>query len=390
MKKGIKVLIIILSIIVALLIGGLLFVLLNPRAKFLAGVTRFAIETLNDNEYIGYNLDVMELCRDYVNGDIDFSGDVIAGDIKGFGYTSSAKIHGLRSFEMKQMSVKADAKVLFVDVGEVDVFARDKTFYMIVPSFDNLSYSLTTDAELFFKAPMLNGNLDLSWFRDNIGNFIDFASDIDIKESGQTMQDDDGTVSTEYLITIPKGKGEFIWELLGMDIPTEDINLSMYITRACKIRRISLDISDIVPDSYLTVDGTSMGNVIFEKRLPDNEKVTVFLTKRGDYRYSNYIDIGLFYNSRDGKVYRGDGVLAYEKGSNGYDVQVKRLKFYEDETLIGQVYFNGNVHTTKCETEPVSTATIPLDSIKNYSWEELRDNFDSFINDVTEDIKSKI
>lgn len=390
MRKGIKALIIILSIIVALLIGDLLFVLLNPRAKFLAGVTRFAIETLNDNEYIGYNLDVMELCRDYVNGDIDFSGDVIAGDIKGFGYTSSAKIHGLRSFEMKQMSVIADAKVLFVDVGEVDVFARDKTFYMIVPSFDNLSYSLTTDAELFFKAPMLNGNLDLSWFRDNIGNFIDFASDIDIKESGQTMQDDDGTVSTEYLITIPKGKGEFIWELLGMDIPTEDINLSMYITRACKIRRISLDISDIVPDSYLTVDGTSMGNVIFEKRLPDNEKVTVFLTKRGDYRYSNYIDIGLFYNSRDGKVYRGDGVLVYEKGSNGYDVQVKRLKFYEDETLIGQVYFNGNVHTTKCETEPVSTATIPLDSIKNYSWEELRDNFDSFINDVTEDIKSKI
>lgn len=390
MKKGVKALIIILCIIAALLIGGLFFVLLNPRAKFLAGITRFAMGTLNDNDYIAYDLDVMELCRDYVNGDIEFSGDVIAGDIKGFGYTSSANIRGVRSFQMKQMSVSADAKVLFVDVGEVDVFAKDKTMYMIVPSFDNLAYSLTTDADLFYKAPMLNGNLDLAWFEENIGNFIDFANDIDIEESGQILQDDDGTVSTEYLITIPKGKGEFIWELLGMDVPTEDINLSMYITRTCKIRRISLDISSVVPNSNLTVDGTSMGNVIFEEMLPDNEKVTVFLSKRGDYRYSNYIDVGIVYNSRDGKLYKGDGVIAYDKGNNGYDLQVKRLKFYEDDALIGQIYFNGNVHPTKCESEPVSAATVPLDSIKNYSWEELRNNFESFINDVTEDVKSKI
>lgn len=390
MKKGIKALIIIISIIAAILIGGLLFVLFNPRAKFLAGITRFAVETLNDNDYIGYNLDVMELCRDYVNGDIEFSGDVIAGDIKGFGYTSSARIQGVRSFSMKQMSVNADAKVLFINVGEVDVFAKDKTMYMIVPSFDNLAYSLTTDADLFYKAPMLNGNLDAAWFKDNIGNFIEFANDIDIRESGQVLEDDDGTISTEYLITIPKGEGEFIWELLGMDVPTEDINLSMYITRGCKIRRVSLDISNVLPDSTLTVDGTSMGNVILEERLPDNEKLTVYLIKRGDYRYSNCVDIEMVYNSRDGKVYTGDGGIVYEKGSNGYDVQVKRLKFYEDETLIGQVYFNGNVHPTMCVTEPVSTATVPLDSIKNYSWEELRDNFDSFINDVTEDVKSKL
>ena len=390
MKKGVKVLIVILSIIAVLIIGSLLFVIFNPRAKFLAGITRFATGTLSDNDYIGYNLDVMELCREYANGDIEFSGEVIASDIKGFGYTSSAKVHGQRSFDMKELSGTADAKVLFVDVGEVDFYAKDKTMYMIVPSFDNLAYSLTSDADLFYKAPMLNGNLDFAWFKDNISNFIDFANDIDIRESGQTLEDDDGTFSTEYLITIPKGEGGFIWELLGMDVPTEDINLSMYITRSCKIRRISMDISNILPDTRVIVDGTSMGTVIFEKDLPENEKVTVVLIKRGDYKFSNCIDVAMAYNSRDGKVYKGDGILVYEKGDNGYDIQAKRLKFYEDDALIGQMYFNGNVHPTKIETPPVSTAPIPLDSIKNYSWEELRDNFESFINDVTEDVKSKI
>lgn len=390
MKKGIKALIIIACILAAIIVSGTVFVMLNPRAKFLAGITRFAVEELNNSNFIGYNLDVMELCRDYVNGDIEFNGDLIASDIEGFGYTSSAIIHGVRSFDKKQMSVKADAKVLFIDVGEVDVYAVDKTMYMIVPSLENLAYSLTTDADLYAKAPMLNGNLDPSWFRENMSNFIEFANDIDIEESGEKLVDEDGTVSYEYLIKIPKGKGEFIWHLLGMEAPDEDMGLSMYITRGCKIRRISVDIDSIIPDASAIVDGVHMGNVILTMKLPDNEKATVTLVKRGDYLYSNCIDVAFQYDTKDGNIYTGNGVIVYGKNDNGYDIQVKRLKAYKDEALIGQAYINGRVTTTNIDYEPTSDAPIPLDSIKNYEWEELRDNMDQFLKDVTEDVKEKI
>lgn len=390
MKKGIKILITILSILVALIIGSIVFILVNPRAKFLAGTTRFAIETLPDSYFIIYNLDLMEIFRDYMDGDIEFSGDVIAGDIEGFGYTSSAKVHGVRSFDMKELGGVADAKVLFLDVGEVDIYARDKTMYMVVPSFDNLAYSLTTNTDLFWKAPQLNGNLDIEWFTSNAGNFIEFANDMDIEKSGNVLIDEDGTKSDEYLITIPEGKGEFIWELLGMDIPDHDINLSMYITRGCKFRRITIDIGNIVENTVLTVDGLSMGTVITETALPDNEKLTVHMTRRGDYLYASYIDVDFEYDTKDGIKYTGNGVLAYDKTDNGYDIQVKRFKCYKGESLLGQFYFDGNVHTTKVEVPPTSTATIPLESIKNYEWEELRDNFQGFVDDVMEDVKAKL
>ena len=390
MKKGIKVLITILSILVALIIGSIIFILVNPRAKFLAGTTRFAIETLPNSYFIIYNLDLMEIFRDYMDGDIEFSGDVIAGDIEGFGYTSSAKVHGVRSFDMKELGATADARVLFLDVGEVDLYARDKTVYMIVPSFDNLAYSLTTNTDLFWKAPQLNGNLDIEWFTSNIGNFIEFANDMDIEKSGNVLTDEDGTTSDEYLITIPVGKGVFIWELLGMDIPDHDIRLSMYMTRGCKFRRITIDIGNIVENTVLTVDGLNMGTVITETALPDNEKLTVVLTRRGDYLYASYIDVNFLYETKDGTNYTGNGVLAYDKTDNGYDIVLKRFKFYKGEALLGQLFFDGNVHTTKVTTPPTSTATIPLESIKNYEWEELRDNFQGFVDDVMEDVKAKL
>ena len=390
MKKGVKALIIIASILAAIIISGVLFVVFNPRAKFLVGIARFAIEELNDSSFIGYNLDIMELCREYANGDIEFNGDLIASDIEGFGYTSSALIHGVRSFDKKQMSVKADAKVLFVDVGEVDVYAVDKTMYMIVPSLQNLAYSLTTEANLYPKAPMLNGNLSGEWFADNMGNFIEFANDIEIDKTGEKLVDDDGTVSYEYDITIPTGKGEFIWQLLGMEVPEENIEFSMYITRGCKIRRISTDIDSLIPDASVVVDGTSMGNVILTMKLPDNEKATVMLVKRGDYLYSNCIDVAFQYDTKDGNVYTGNGAVVYGKNDNGYDIQVKRLKAYKDDALIGQAYINGRVTTTHIDNDPISDTPIPLDSIKNYEWEELRDNMDQFLKDVTEDVKEKI
>lgn len=390
MKKGTKALIIIAGILAAIIISGFLVVSFNSRAKYLMSVVRLATETLNDSGFIAYNLDLMEICRDYADGDVEFNGDLIASDIEGFGYTSSAVIHGVRSFEKKQMSVKADAKVLFVNVGEVDFYAVDKTMYVIVPSLKNLAYSLTTDADLYWKAPKLNGNLDAAWFRENAANFIEFAGDIEMEESGVELVDDDGTVSTEYLIKIPKGKGEFIWELLGMDIPDHDIDLSMYITRGCKIRRVSLDIDSIIPDASITIDGLSLGNVTLTKKLPDNEDITVTIVKRGDYLYSNCVDIGFTYNTKDGVKYTGNGSLVYSKADKGYDIQLKRMKAYKDGALIGQVYANGNIFSTSIDYEPVSDSPIPLDSIKNYEWEELRDNMDQFLQDVMEDVKEKI
>ena len=390
MKKRTKVLIVILAILVVTFIGSLIFVVVSPRAKFLASQVRVATESLGDPHFIIYNLDIMDVCRNYLNGDIEFEGDVIAGDIKGFGYTSSAKVHGVRCPKKRELGATAQAKVLFLDVGEVDVFAKDETVYMIVPSFDNLAYSLDTGVDLFMRAPDLNGNLSVDWFVSNIGNFIDFANSITFDKTGEVLEDEDGTVSDEYKITIPVGEGKFIWDLLGYDMPEDDITFSMYISKMCKIRRIVVDISKFVDDTVVTVDGFALGTVIVESELPDNEHLTITATRRGDYLYASYIDFSFVYNTKDGNVYSGDGVFSYEKVDDGYDIQIKRLKAYKDGSLIGQVYFDGNVHPTTVQTNPTQSATVPLDSIKKYEWVELRDNAQAVIDDIMEDVKAKL
>lgn len=388
-KKIIRNLVIILSIIIVIVVAFFVAIS-NPRVKFLLSVTRFATETLNDKSYIGYDVDVMGVCRDYFNADIEYSGDVLCNDIYGFGYSAGAKINGQRSFEQRKLSCNADSKVLFINVGLCQVYVVDDTIYMILPDFDNLAYSFTVNSDLFMKAPEFTANLDLEWFEENASNILELTRQISISETGETIEDEDGTLSKEYRVIIPKGTGEFIWQLLGINMPDHDISVDMYITNSAKIRRIEMDLGTMIENSTLVVDGTNMGTCIFTKQLPDNEVLKITFTRNANYHYTNYMDMTLEYFTRDNSVLWGTGYMTWEEDSGGYNIEVNKLTLYKDKTLQGKMHFVGYVKPSKINYDVSKDAKVPLESIKNLKWEEIRNDMEGFVEDVKRDVMERL
>lgn len=212
----------------------------NPRARMLLSVIYFMQDTLKDPAYIAYHIDIMELCQDYFNGDISFEGKAYLNDIKNFKYSSSMDISGERSFTQKKLSIISDMDVLTLNVGEMDFYMNPNTVYFMVPMLDNLSYAMTTGNTYFKKAPELTHDIDQEWFHDNFSNIIELTRQIQIEETGKTRTDSDDVKSHEYLVTIPEGSGDFIWELLGMDAPDYDIRISLYLTGLCRMSRMEI------------------------------------------------------------------------------------------------------------------------------------------------------
>ena len=129
------------------------------------------------------------------------------------------------------------------------------TVYFMVPMLDNLSYAMTTGNTYFKKAPELTHDIDQEWFHDNFSNIIELTRQIQIEETGKTRTDSDDVKSHEYLVTIPEGSGDFIWELLGMDAPDYDIRISLYLTGLCRMSRMEVDLSDITKGASMIIDG---------------------------------------------------------------------------------------------------------------------------------------
>lgn len=67
--------------------------------------------------------------------------------------------------------------------------------------------------------PDLTSDIDKTWFKDHMQDIADLTKQISIDQTGKTIEDEDGTVSEEFVITIPQGCGQFIWDLLGIDAP---------------------------------------------------------------------------------------------------------------------------------------------------------------------------
>ena len=97
-------------------------------------------------------------------------------------------------------------------------------------------------------------DIDQEWFHDNFSNIIELTRQIQIEETGKTRTDSDDVKSHEYLVTIPEGSGDFIWELLGMDAPDYDIRISLYLTGLCRMSRMEVDLSDITKGASMIID----------------------------------------------------------------------------------------------------------------------------------------
>ncbi len=378
----------------------LLFLLLlasveqNPRLKILISTIRFSGETLNDPSYIAYQVDLMELCRDYLNGDTVLRGEAMLNDVEKVKNTMNMKISGERSFAQKKAACQADLSVLALHMGEFDFYAENKDLYMIVPMLDNLSYAFDTGIDLFWKAPELTSDLTAAWFQENWDNIVTFTKQIQIVPNGRTISDGRWN-SPGYQITIPEGCGMFIWEFLGMEAPKHDVVLDLFLTPACQVRRIEMDLTEILKDSsletaFLTIDGTDCSTAILTVTLPDDEKATVTAVRNGDIISVNSLHLDAVYDTYSGDQYHMTSRATWKSNDTGTDLEIHDLEVLRNEELLASGYFKGNVTKSTITEDVFRDAPVDLYSIDKILWRDLRSDVDGFFESVTNEIVERM
>lgn len=386
-----------LSFLAMLLLLFLLFfaaVQENPRLKILISTIRFSKETLNNPSYIAYHVDLMELCRDYMNGDTVLQGSALINDVKEVRNTMNMEITGERSFSQKKAAYQADLHVLILPVGEFDFYAQDKDLYMIVPMLDNLSYAFDTGIQLFWKAPELTSDLNAAWFQENWDNIRSFTKQIAVVPNGNSICDPH-CISTGYRITIPEGCGMFIWEFLGMEAPAHPVVFDLYLTPRCQVRRIEMDLTETLRDSsfetaFLTIDGTDCDTAILTATLPDDEKVTVTTVRNGDIISVNSVQMDTVYETFHGDEYTSTSSISWTSDEKGVDFQIHDLAVRRNEELLASVFFDGTIQKCSLTEDVFRHAPGNLYSMDKILWRDLRGDTEGFFHSVTDEIVERM
>lgn len=376
-----KIRISILLVLAAMLIIGISVAMRNPRVKLLYSVINFSESTLKNEEYLLYDVDIMEVFSDYANSDTRITGVMGFPEIKGMNATISVDMDAERSFSQKKFASESSLNILWAEAGQLNLYAQDKTWYISAPILGaDIGYAFPTDVDWFPKMPELTSDIDRAWFRENYSNIVKLMSQIEIEKTDKTIENDDGTESTGYSVTIHKGDGHFIWELLGMDDPDYDVNVIMYLTNHNKFRRMEVDLSDILEGATLTIDGENASTCIFTYELPDNESMDFTMTRNRETE--NWIDITSNYYGNNGKIYQMTAGLNWEEIKNGFKMNLKNIKFTCDDELLARAYFLGKVVKEEAADDLFKDKTDYLNSLEVIQWKTVRDDTESFIQDV--------
>lgn len=366
----------------------------NPRVLMLISTLRFSTETLNNPSYIAYQVDLMELCREYLNADTTLSGKALLDESPGINSSMSMDVTGERSFSQKKFSCIADLSVLALDMGNFEFYAEDRMFYMAVPMLDDLAYAFDTGINLFAKAPDLTSDLDAAWFQRNRQNIVDLVGDIRVEKVEDVIED--GVVKSKgYLVTIPEGSGLFIWELLGIDPPDRDVRSTIYLTPFGQVRRVVIDLTEALKDSpaesaILTIDGTDCGTAILSLSLPENESLSITAIRNGKLNTINTIDYSTVYHSNTGQDLCSSGSFSWEDTENGVSIKLHNSELTKDEETLISAYFEGEIKKEAIEGDVFRDAPEAMYAAAPILWSDLRGNADEFFKSVMDEIKERM
>ena len=374
MNKKIIV-IVILTVLLVLAVVGMLIVKSNPRVRILSSIIKFSESTLNNKEYLLYDVDIMELFSDYANSDTRITGVMGLPEIKGLDASISIDMEATRSFDQKKFASESSLNLLWIEAGELNMYAQDNTWYLTAPLLgSDIGYAFPTDLDWFPKMPELTSDIDREWFRDNYSNIVELITEIEVEEI-----DNDG-----FLVTIHKGDGHFIWELLGMEDPDYDVKISMYLTKDNNLSRMELDLSDVLEGAFLVLDGENASKCIFTYELPENESMEMVLERKPDA--TNWIDMTITYFGNNDKNYIMTGGLNWEEIKNGFKMNVKGFKLECDDELLARGYFLGKVVKEEASSDVFDGQSDYLNSLEVIQWKTVRDDTEGFIDDVLDEI----
>lgn len=380
-KKRIRILAVILALVCVL--GGFAFYesRTNVRVRMLCSVLHFMTDTLEDPSYLLYDVDIMELCRDYGNGDTTITGKLGLSGIDKVKSSIFYDVKAERSFSQKRLSADMNMSLLWVKMGDLSFYAEDETVYMLAPLLgDDIGYAFPTGQNLFMQMPDLTSDVSQEWFRAHLTDIVQLMGQISIEETGETIEDEDGTKSEEFVVTIPQGCGDFIWELLGMDAPDYDVVTSVYLTKNNHMCRMYADLSNEVDGASAMVDGENVGTAYLYYELPDDERVEMKLVRNVDY--SHRIDAQTVYYANTGKNYEMNAHIVWKETDDAVTLKVTDLTMSCDGKQMAKGYFKGEMAKAENLSDVFDGKEERLYNLEVLDWKEIRDDTESFVNEI--------
>ena len=161
-KKRNTIIISICVLIAALAVGGFaLSRTKNPRIRMLLSIIHFTESTLEDPAYLLYDIDIMELCREYLNADTQIIGTA------GFDHMQKVKssiymnVDATRSFEQKRVAAHMNLDFIVINAGKMNLYGEKETIYLDAPLLgENVGYAFPTGLNLFPRAPDLTSDIN--------------------------------------------------------------------------------------------------------------------------------------------------------------------------------------------------------------------------------------
>lgn len=382
MKKRGKIVCSVLVIILATF-GGMFYAWAQkPSSRMLLSSIYFMEVTLKNPGYLLHDINIMEMFREYGNGDTALTGKVGLSGMQQAKSSIYFDVDAKRSFAQKRISAKTDMNLVWIEMGELDFYAEDQTVYMDAPLLgEDIGYAFPTGQNLFLKMPDLTSDIDKEWFKDHLRDIAELTNQIDIEKTGKTLKDEDGTVSEEFVVTIPQGTGQFLWDLIGMEPPDYDVVYSVYLTKQNHLRRLSIDLSDVLEGASLTIDGEDIGTAYFYYELPENERVEMTMTRNP--KYSRWMDVEVDYFANNSKTYRMTTHLSWQETEDGFSLKATDMRMSCDMDQLAKGYFKGEVKKAK---EPLpdlfGEKTDYIHNLEVIDWKTVRDDTEGFVNEV--------
>jgi len=272
--------------------------------------------------------------------------------------------------------------VLVLNIGKMDVYAEDDTIYLVAPMLGNISYGFDTNENLFLKAPNLNNDINREWFHNNKKNIFNFIRKIDIKKTDKTYTDEDGTKATEFAVTIPKGEGDFIWELLGMDAPDHDIKSYIYLDKFNHTRKLVFDLSYKRKGAYISIYGKNLSTLELFSPLPDNEQVIATIKRDGNTTYTNAYINNITYTTTAGDKFTIDSGALLNYVDDGIKMELTDLVVAKNSTSLAEGYVKGKIKQVDNMGDVFKNAGADLSHVDIIDWDEIKNDTASFIDDV--------
>lgn len=378
--------------IILIIAGGILLVLLlfatlamkNPRVRLFLCTIHFAEYTLKDPAYLLYDIDIMELFHDYSNADTAITGKAGFSKMEKINSSVYLNVDAKRSFSEKRLASHSTIDILWLEAGDLDFYAENDTVYFVVPLLGDFGYAFPTGIDLFMKMPDLTSDIDQKWFHENMTNIVEFMNDIGLEQTGNTLPNLDGSVSDEFIITIPEGCGQFIWDLLGMESPAYDVVVSIYLTPDNQLRQMKIDLSEVMDGAVFMIDGEKSDTLRFTYALPENERMEMTMVRNP--AHTNYMDVTSTYYTNVDTEYTMSSVMNWSKSENGFMLYIKDINISCEGDQLAQGYFKGEITKLSKKPDVFENKEAYLYSLEELDWRKVRDDTETFVNDIMDEM----